>query len=56
MYNCKHDTAAYMFRQPGNFEQWVKDNTEKFRELAAVGDEDFIGLMKEIQMRPEFQK
>jgi hypothetical protein len=45
-----------IFQQPGKFEQWVKDNTEKFRELAAAGDEDFIGLMEEIETRPEFQK
>ena len=27
---------TYIFQQPGKFEQWVKDNTEKFKELAAA--------------------
>lgn len=31
------------------------DNTEKYKELAAAGDDDFVGLVKEIKTRPEFK-
>lgn len=44
-----------VFDQPGKFEQWVKDHTADFRKLADAGDDDFIGLIKEIAERPEFQ-
>ncbi|RFU29398.1 hypothetical protein B7463_g6941, partial [Scytalidium lignicola] len=47
--------GGFMLPMPGKFEQWVKDNTENFKKLADAGDTDFIGLMKEIETRPEFQ-
>jgi hypothetical protein len=34
----------------------VIDNTNKFKELAAKGDDDFIGLMKEIEERTIFRE
>ncbi|CAI7633173.1 unnamed protein product [Penicillium bialowiezense] len=40
---------------PGYFEQWVKENTSHFQNLAAEGDPDFVQLVEEIKTRPEFQ-
>lgn len=43
-------------RQPGHFEQWVKDNTDEFRRMAEEGDPDAQQVVEEIETRPEFQK
>ncbi|KAF7553405.1 hypothetical protein G7Z17_g3635 [Cylindrodendrum hubeiense] len=48
--------GGFHLPMPGHFEQWVKDNTEEFKKLAAAGDPDFIQLVKEIRTRPVFQK
>lgn len=42
--------------QPGGFEQWVKDNTDELKRLAAEGDPDAAQVVEEIKVRPEFQK
>ncbi|KKP00343.1 hypothetical protein THAR02_07554 [Trichoderma harzianum] len=48
--------SGFHLPQPGGFEQWVKDNTDELKRLAAEGDPDAAQVVEEIKVRPEFQK
>jgi phenylpyruvate tautomerase PptA (4-oxalocrotonate tautomerase family) len=50
------ETSLLTLRQPGHFEQWVKDNTDEFKRMAEEGDPDAQQVVEEIETRPEFQK
>ncbi|RFU25134.1 hypothetical protein B7463_g11195, partial [Scytalidium lignicola] len=43
------------FPTAGNDQTWVQDNKDTFKRLADAGDRDFVNVMKELEIRPEFK-
>ena len=47
--------AGFVVPEPGKDKEWIQENMGKFREKADAGDEEFVGLVEEVERRADLK-